>query len=100
MSPELDEELQRLKRRAYDTEASAKMSLRAECGAFQLREEREDGATVRVDDITDEYLALVAFKDDGGSGDSAAYMQIDFDEARELASALEAAADLHEEVEN
>jgi len=90
--------LQRLKRRAYDTEASAKMSLRAECGGFQLKEEREGGATVRVDDITDEYLALVAFKDDGSSGDSAAYMQIDFDEARELASALEAAADLHEGV--
>lgn len=97
-SAEDADKVHRLKEQAYGPEPSAKMSLRAESGGFRLDDELEDGATVRVDDISDDYLALVAFKDDGGPGDSSAYLQLDIDEARELAGALTAAADLHEEV--
>ncbi len=100
MTPELSEKVQRLRDQTYGSEPSAKMSLRAECGGFQLHEEREDGATIRVDDIGDDYVALAAFKDDGGPEDSCAYIQLDIDEARELSGALTAAADLHEEVKD
>lgn len=99
--PESDtpaDKVHRLKRKAYDTEAEPEMTSTAECGGFRFDDELEEGATLRVDDITDDYVALVGFKGDGVPRESSAYFQLDFDDARDLAAALEAAVDLHEEV--
>jgi len=94
-----DDRLYELKRKAYDTEADAEMSLRAEGGPFQLLDEPEEGGTLRVDDIGEDYLALAGFKQ-VDTGEFAAYFRMDLEEARELAAALNAAVDLCEEVDN
>jgi len=99
MEPELSEKVRKLKRKAYDTEASGEMSLRAEGGVFQLRDELEDGATIGVDDIGEDYLAIAAVKE-AGSGEFASYFRMDLEEARDLAASLNAAVDLCEEVED
>lgn len=87
MSPNVTRE--EVQKRVYDREVSGEGTFRivGEHGVMRVRETEADA---RVDDISDEKVALVTFSDEP---EASGYIRLGPDEARELVKALTAAAE-------